>query len=65
MLSQDSFYRGLTESELANVSDYDFDSPKALDQDAIVKCLKDLKVCSLTFCCSLYCELPLTRPFWQ
>ena len=48
MLSQDSFYRGLTKSELANVSNYDFDSPQALDQAAIVTCLKDLKVCNLT-----------------
>jgi uridine kinase len=43
MLSQDSFYRGLTEEELRNVHNYDFDSPEALDKDAIVQCLKDLK----------------------
>lgn len=44
MLSQDSFYRGLTNDEQANVGMYDFDSPNALDQEAIVRCLKDLKV---------------------
>jgi len=43
MLSQDSFYRGLTQEELANVGDYDFDSPGALDTQAMVQCLEDLK----------------------
>lgn len=48
MLSQDSFYRGLTEAEQANVAMYDFDSPNALDHGAIVRCLKDLKVKTAT-----------------
>ena len=40
---QDSFYRGLTPEESANVKDYNFDHPNAMDQEAIVKCLCDLK----------------------
>lgn len=40
---QDSFYRGLTPEESANVKEYNFDHPNAMDQEAIVKCLNDLK----------------------
>jgi uridine kinase len=40
---QDSFYRGLTPDELANVKEYNFDHPDAMDQEAIVQCLVDLK----------------------
>ena len=40
---QDSFYRGLTQEELANVKEYNFDHPDAMDQDAILQCLLDLK----------------------
>ena len=40
---QDSFYRGLTPEESANVKDYNFDHPSAMDQAAIVQCLCDLK----------------------
>ncbi|EIE19251.1 putative uracil phosphoribosyl transferase [Coccomyxa subellipsoidea C-169] len=43
MLSQDSFYRGLTEEELADVGSYNFDHPNSIDNDAVVKCLDDLK----------------------
>jgi uridine kinase len=41
--AQDSFYRGLTPDELANVKEYNFDHPDAMDQEAIVQCLVDLK----------------------
>ncbi|KAK9820274.1 hypothetical protein WJX72_008479 [[Myrmecia] bisecta] len=43
MLSQDSFYRGLTPEELANVKDYNFDHPDSFDGRAIVECLENLK----------------------
>jgi uridine kinase len=43
MLSQDSFYRSLTEKELENVADYDFDSPNAFDHEELVKCMQDLQ----------------------
>jgi uridine kinase len=33
----------LTPEESANVKDYNFDHPNAMDQEAIVKCLCDLK----------------------
>lgn len=39
MLSQDSFYRGLTEAELENVGAYNFDVPSAFDVAAMVDCL--------------------------
>jgi hypothetical protein len=40
---QDSFYRGLTPEEHNNVSEYNFDHPNAMDQEAIMQCLLDLK----------------------
>lgn len=43
MLSQDSFYRGLTEEEKANVQAYNFDHPDSVDFKAIVDCLEELK----------------------
>lgn len=43
ILSQDSFYRSLTDEELRNVSAYNFDVPEALDVPAIVETLVDLK----------------------
>ena len=43
MLSQDSFYRGLTEAELENVGAYNFDVPSAFDVAAMVDCLRDLR----------------------
>lgn len=41
-LSQDSFYRGLTPAEMADVKNYNFDHPDALDRVALVECLKSL-----------------------
>ncbi|KDD72502.1 phosphoribulokinase/uridine kinase, partial [Helicosporidium sp. ATCC 50920] len=43
MLSQDSFYRGLTPEEMANASDYNFDHPDAFDVDVLVSCIADLR----------------------
>ncbi|KAL6769659.1 hypothetical protein ACKKBG_A31880 [Auxenochlorella protothecoides x Auxenochlorella symbiontica] len=43
MLSQDSFYCGLTPEQSANAGDHDFDHPTAFDEPAIVECLRDLK----------------------
>lgn len=37
LISQDSFYRGLTPEELKNVKDYNFDHPNAMDQQAILQ----------------------------
>ena len=41
--TQDSFYRGLTPEEHTHVSEYNFDHPNAMDQEAILQCLVDLK----------------------
>lgn len=43
MLSQDSFYRGLTPEEKANVTDYNFDHPNAFDHEALMSCIRDLQ----------------------
>jgi uridine kinase len=43
MLAQDSFYRGLTPAEKADVGNYNFDAPGAFDTDALLACLADLK----------------------
>lgn len=43
MLSQDSFYRGLTSEEKANVKDYNFDHPDAFDNEALMDCITKLK----------------------
>mmetsp|Transcript_2011 Transcript_2011/g.4145 ORF Transcript_2011/g.4145 Transcript_2011/m.4145 type:complete len:473 (+) Transcript_2011:79-1497(+) len=43
MLSQDSFYRGLTQEEKDNVSDYNFDHPDAFDHKALMACIQTLK----------------------
>ena len=37
LISQDSFYRGLTPEEAKGVNEYNFDHPNAMDQDAIVQ----------------------------
>lgn len=37
MLSQDSFYRGLTPDQIANVHSYNFDHPDAFDEDEIIR----------------------------
>eukprot|EP00899_Mesostigma_viride_P011822 jgi/Mesvir1/20640/Mv14862-RA.1 len=39
LICQDSFYRGLTEEELANVHEYNFDHPDAFDYEAIMETL--------------------------
>lgn len=43
MLAQDSFYRGLTPEEKADVKNYNFDHPDAFDKDLILRTLQDLK----------------------
>ncbi|KAL3148873.1 Uridine kinase-like protein 1, chloroplastic [Trebouxia sp. C0010 RCD-2024] len=43
MLSQDSFYRGLTPEECKNVKAYSFDEPDAFDTKALVQCLQALR----------------------
>ncbi|CAL5221877.1 g4140 [Coccomyxa viridis] len=43
MLSQDSFYRGLSPEELADVASYNFDHPNSIDNEAVVQCLTDLQ----------------------
>lgn len=42
LIAQDSFYRGLTPEEHANVAAYNFDHPDAIDVPALVECLKGL-----------------------
>lgn len=43
LLSQDSFYRGLTEEEMRDVHNYNFDHPDSIDKNAILECLATLK----------------------
>jgi uridine kinase len=43
LLSQDSFYRGLTPQESANAANYNFDDPKAFDWDLLVTTIEQLK----------------------
>ena len=43
LISQDSFYRGLTPEEEADVKNYNFDHPDAFDVPAIVECISNLK----------------------
>mmetsp|Transcript_22942 Transcript_22942/g.63675 ORF Transcript_22942/g.63675 Transcript_22942/m.63675 type:complete len:463 (+) Transcript_22942:379-1767(+) len=43
LISQDSFYKGLTPEEIADVNNYNFDHPRAFDEDRIIECLRDLK----------------------
>ncbi|KAF8072566.1 UKL1 [Scenedesmus sp. PABB004] len=43
MLNQDSFYRSLTEEELRDVANYNFDHPNAFDTPALLACLDGLK----------------------
>jgi uridine kinase len=43
MLSQDSFYRSLTQPELDDVHNYNFDHPSAFDTPAMLACLEGLK----------------------
>lgn len=43
IIAQDSFYRGLTKEEEANVSEYNFDHPDAFDKVALLECIHQLK----------------------
>lgn len=43
MLNQDSFYRSLTDDELADVKNFNFDDPQAFDTPALLHCLEGLK----------------------
>jgi len=43
MLSQDSFYRPLTQEERNSVQEYNFDHPSSFDEEAIIHTLLELK----------------------
>lgn len=43
LVNQDSFYRGLTPAEMANVGEYNFDHPDAFDTEQLLECLGNLK----------------------
>ncbi|KAG0563359.1 hypothetical protein M758_8G023500 [Ceratodon purpureus] len=43
LVNQDSFYRGLTPEEMANVGEYNFDHPDAFDTEQLLECLGNLK----------------------
>lgn len=43
LVSQDSFYRGLTPEELAHVQEYNFDHPDAFDTEQLLDCIQTLK----------------------
>jgi hypothetical protein len=54
--AQDSFYRGLTPEEQANVSEYNFDHPNAMDQEAIMQARCDSSLLMpVTSCARLGC----------
>lgn len=42
-ISQDSFYRDLTEQEHANIAEFNFDHPDAFSFDEVIKTIKALK----------------------
>lgn len=44
-LSQDSFYRNLTQQETADIANFNFDHPNAFAFDEIIHCLSELKQC--------------------
>jgi len=44
IISQDSFYRSLSEKELKNVENYDFDIPSAIEFEKLEKVLIDIKL---------------------
>ncbi len=46
MLSQDSFYKNLSEEEIvqANAKNYNFDHPDAFDVPLMMYCVSELKV---------------------
>ncbi|GAQ92715.1 uridine kinase/uracil phosphoribosyltransferase [Klebsormidium nitens] len=43
LVSQDSFYKGLTPEEHHRVAEYNFDHPDAFDSEAIISCLETLR----------------------
>nr|QKY14883.1 uridine kinase (UK) [Polytomella parva] len=43
MLSQDSFYRGLSDEEKSTIHKFNFDHPDAFDTPLLMSCLKDLQ----------------------
>ncbi|KAG8057315.1 hypothetical protein GUJ93_ZPchr0002g24192 [Zizania palustris] len=43
LVSQDSFYRGLTAEESAHAQDYNFDHPDAFDSEQLLECMGQLK----------------------
>ena len=44
-MSQDSFYRNLTQQETADIASFNFDHPNAFAFDEIIHCLSELKQC--------------------
>ncbi|KAL3153901.1 hypothetical protein ABBQ32_013466 [Trebouxia sp. C0010 RCD-2024] len=44
-LSQDSFYRNLTQQETTDIANFNFDHPNAFAFDEIIHCLSELKQC--------------------
>lgn len=42
LVNQDSFYRGLTPTELAHVQEYNFDHPDAFDTEQLLDCIQTL-----------------------
>jgi uridine kinase len=42
LMTMDNFYRDLTEEEMANVSNYNFDAPASLDFDEMYEALQQL-----------------------
>lgn len=42
VLAMDSFYKGLSEEEHANASEYNFDHPSAIDFDAVEEAIVKL-----------------------
>jgi len=43
VVTQESFYYGLTDQELIHVHDYNFDHPDAFDTELLLSCMKNLK----------------------
>uniref|UniRef100_A0A2P2L860 Uridine kinase n=1 Tax=Rhizophora mucronata TaxID=61149 RepID=A0A2P2L860_RHIMU len=44
LVSQDSFYRGLTPEELVRVHEYNFDHPDAFDTEQLLECIEKLRL---------------------
>lgn len=43
LLSQDSFYKGLTPEQIKDVHNYNFDHPDSIDWNLLIQTLKELK----------------------